>query len=151
MDRYALHEAAAAAFELIDATNEFIAAREPWALAKDRSASDRLSQVLFDAAEAIRVAAVLLTPIMPASSAEILRRVGGAGEPLRLDRDGAWRNEGERRLVQAGPLWPRKETTTVTDNPIPPDLPSPGARPETDTRAPGAAQPAAPAPQPVAD
>ena len=35
MDRFALHEAAAAAFRLVDATNEFIAASEPWALAKD--------------------------------------------------------------------------------------------------------------------
>ena len=32
-------------------------------------------------------------------------------------------------LAQEGPLWPRKETTTVTDNPLPPDGPSPGALP----------------------
>ena len=74
-------------------------------------------QVLFDAAEAIRLAAVLLAPIMPASSAEILRRVGSSSDGLRLDRDGRWRNEGERLLVQEGSLWPRKETTTMTDNP----------------------------------
>src|SRR5262249_43157953 len=148
MERFALHEAAASVFQLVDATNEFIAAREPWALAKDPSAAGRLSQVLFDAAEAIRIAAVLLAPVMPSSSAEILRRVGGAGDAPRLDPDGAWRNEGERRLAQAGPLWPRKETT-VTDNPMPPDLPSPGARSDTDVVPAGAAQkPPVQAPQP---
>ena len=120
MDAYALHEGAAAAYRLIDGTNEFIAATSPWALAKDPGAADRLTQVLFDAAEAIRLAAVLLTPIMPTASAEILRRVGGSSDGLCLDRDGRWRNNGERGLVQEGSLWPRKEQTIVTDNPTPP-------------------------------
>jgi methionyl-tRNA synthetase len=116
MDAFALHEGAAAAYRLIDGTNEFIAATSPWALAKDPASADRLTQVLFDAAEAIRLAAVLLTPIMPKSSAEILRRVGAAADSLNFDRDGRWRPEGERVLVQGGPLWPRKEHTTVSDN-----------------------------------
>ena len=76
MDGLTLHEGAAAAFRLIDATNEYIAETAPWALAKDPASADRLTQVLFDAAEAIRLAAVLLQPIMPSSSQEILRRVG---------------------------------------------------------------------------
>jgi methionyl-tRNA synthetase len=119
MDAFALHEGAAAAFRLIDATNEFIAATAPWTLAKDPAQSDRLTRVLFDAAEAIRLAAVLLEPIMPTSCREILRRVGASAAGLNFDRDGRWRNDGERVLAQDGPLWPRlgpKETTTVTDN-----------------------------------
>src|SRR5204862_1956600 len=94
MDVFAIHEGAAAAYRLIDATNEFIAATSPWTLAKDAASADRLTQVLFDAAEAIRIAAVLLEPIMPASSREILRRVGASAEGLHLDRDGRWRAEG---------------------------------------------------------
>jgi methionyl-tRNA synthetase len=128
MDAFMLHEGAAAAYRLIDGTNEFIAATSPWALAKDPASADRLTQVLFDAAEAIRLAAVLLTPIMPSSSAEILRRVGAAGNRLNFDRDGRWRPDGERVLVQDGPLWPRKEPTTVSDqDPKSPDAPSPVA------------------------
>jgi methionyl-tRNA synthetase len=127
MDAFALHEGAAAAFRLIDATNEFIAATAPWALAKDPAQADRLTQVLFDAAEAIRLAAVLLEPIMPSSSREILRRVGASAEGLNFDRDGRWRNDGERVLAQDGPLWPRKEQTTVSDEipKTPPSGPSP--------------------------
>jgi hypothetical protein len=60
--------------------------------------------VLFDAAEAIRLAAVLLEPIMPTSCREILRRVGTTAEGLTFDRDGRWRNDGERVLAQDGPL-----------------------------------------------
>jgi methionyl-tRNA synthetase len=127
MDTFALHEGAAAAFRLIDATNEFIAATAPWALAKDPAQADRLTQVLFDAAEAIRLAAVLLEPIMPSSCREILRRVGAPVEGLSFDRDGRWRNDGERVLAQDGPLWPRKEQTTVSDEiPKTPPLPAPG-------------------------
>jgi methionyl-tRNA synthetase len=141
MDSLAIHEGAAAAYRLIDATNEYIAATAPWTLAKDPAASDRLTQVLFDAAEAIRLSAVLLEPLMPRSCRDILRRVGAASDRLRLERDGRWRAEGERVLAQEGPLWPRKETTTVTDKPVPPDAPSPGARPP-------AGEPSTPPPTP---
>jgi methionyl-tRNA synthetase len=141
MDGFAIHEGAAAAYRLIDATNEYIAATAPWTLAKDSAASDRLTQVLFDAAEAIRVAAVLLEPIMPASSREILRRVGAAPDGLHLDRDGRWRAEGERVFAQEGPLWPRreggadrrvgfdqpKESRTVPDHETPPAASTPAS------------------------
>jgi len=139
MDGLALHEGAAAAFGLVDATNEFIAESAPWQLAKDPASADRLTQTLFDAAEAIRLAAVMLSPIMPSSTAEILRRVGAGGESPRLDRDGRWRNTGERVLKQEGPLWPRfeKESATVTENP---SAPSP----------PPASPPGAPQPAPAA-
>jgi methionyl-tRNA synthetase len=147
MDRFALHEGAAAVFRLIDGANEFIAVTAPWTMAKDPALADRLSQVLFDAAEAIRLAAVLLTPIMPASSREVLRRVGASTDDLNFDRDGRWRHAGDRTLLQEGPLWPRKETPTVTDNPIPPDGPSPGALPPVSApvaaAAPAVAAPAA--------
>ena len=145
MDAFMLHEGAAAAFRLIDGANEFIAATEPWALAKDPAKSDRLAQVLYDAAESIRLAAVMLEPIIPKSSREILRRVGVNADGLLFDRDGRWRNDGERTLLQEGALWPRKETATGSDNPLPPDAPAPGARVETpaapSTQASSGAQP----------
>jgi methionyl-tRNA synthetase len=119
MDRLAIHEGAAAAFSLIDATNEFIAETSPWALAKDPARADLLTQVLFDAAEAIRLAAVMLSPIVPQSSHEVLRRIGAAATTLDFDRDGRWRAEGERQLLSEGALWPRKELTTVTDSTAP--------------------------------
>jgi methionyl-tRNA synthetase len=143
MDALAPHEAVAAAYKLVDATNEFIAATAPWSLAKDPASADRLAQVLFDSAEAIRLVGVLLTPVMPASSAEILRRVGASAEDLRLDRDGRWRGDGERLLEQKAPLWPRREVPekalpstkkepVVTDVPTPPQpTPSPASGTES--------------------
>ncbi len=149
MDALALHEGAAAAFRLIDGTNEFIAATAPWTLAQDPAQSDRLSQVLFDAAEAIRLAAVLLEPMMPQSSREILRRVGAAADGLSFDRDGRWRAAGERTLLSEGALWPRKETSAVSDMPLPPDQPSPGARVDSAHAPAAAGAPGTVSPQPT--
>jgi methionyl-tRNA synthetase len=104
MDRYALSEGAAAAFGLVDRTNEFIAATAPWTLAADPANEGRLTQ------------AVLLTPFMPASAAEILRRVGALPGPLVFERDARWRNHGERVLSQDGPLWPRSEQRVRPDH-----------------------------------
>jgi methionyl-tRNA synthetase len=134
MSTLAIHEAAASVFRLIDATNLHIAENAPWALAKDPAAADRLTQVLFDSAEAIRLAAVLLSPIMPASSREILRRVGAESDGLNLDRDGRWRPTGERVLAQPSALWPRfdlkkaSKETVVTEN-VPGSTPPPHAAP----------------------
>ena len=158
MDAYALEGGAAAVFRIVDAANEYIAETEPWALARDPANADRLSQVLFDVAEAVRVAGVLLLPFMPKSAAEILRRVGGAGAtPVRLEH-AAWRNAGERVIEKGDPLWPRTDTgkadpatrvaataqtktnrsTSLTDQPTNPAAPAPSSTPET-----------AKAPQPV--
>jgi methionyl-tRNA synthetase len=73
---------------------------------------------LFDVAEAVRVAAVMLEPVVPSSSREILRRVGAASDGLNFDRDGRWRNDGARTLLQEGPLWPRKEMTNVSETTV---------------------------------
>jgi methionyl-tRNA synthetase len=111
MDQLALHEGASAAFSIVDAANEYIAETAPWALAKEPAKADVLSGVLFDVAEAIRLSALMLTPVMPTSAAEILRRVGDTTPPqdLRFERDAQWRPEGERIIAKGGALWPRSE------------------------------------------
>jgi methionyl-tRNA synthetase len=107
MDGFALERGTAAAFQIVDAANEFIASSEPWAIARDETRAGELSQVLFDVAEAVRVAAILLLPVMPKSSAEILRRVGETkpAADIRLV-DATW-NDGARTILKGDPLWPR--------------------------------------------
>ena len=80
--------------------------------ARRRPMRTRLSQVLYDVTEAVRVAAVLLLPVMPAACAEILRRAGESRDPseLRLDRDASWNTAFVRTLVKGPNLWPRIET-----------------------------------------
>ena len=118
MDGLDITQAASSVFRLIDAANLHIAETTPWALAKDPSQGDRLTQVLFDAAETIRLAAVLLSPITPKASQEILRRVGRPSDSLRLEGDGRWIAEGERLLIQDAPLWPRFDKKTAKEKTV---------------------------------
>ena len=114
MDSFALHEGVSAAFQIVDAANEYIAEHAPWKLAKDPANASRLDEVLFEVAEAIRVAAVLLLPVMPSSSAEILRRVGErtAVADLRLEAATRWRRDGTREIEKGAAMWPRAEERT---------------------------------------
>ncbi len=127
MDRLALHDATAAAFRLISATNEFVASSQPWTLAKeaaiDPAKDARLSGVLYDAAEAVRIAGVLLLPIMPKSGAEILHRMGDHRPvaDVRLE-DARWRTDQDKHVLNTGALWPRiedKGAIVVSETPIP--------------------------------
>ena len=119
MDGFALHDGVAAAFTIVDAANEYIAETAPWKLAKDPANLDAnsaaLDAVLFNVAEAIRIAAVLLLPIMPKSAAEILRRVGETRDAtaLRLEADARWRADGIRQIQQGAAMWPRADVTPV--------------------------------------
>ena len=156
MDAFALHDGAAAAFQIIDASNEFIAETAPWALAKEPSNAGRLDEVLFEVAEALRIAGVLLRPIMPGSAAEILRRVGETRTPesLRLDRDGAWRSTGTRQITKGAPLWPRVEESKKNDvivagATVPPSRKEENSVEETPAEAPSV--PEAPATTPTED
>ncbi|HOQ60112.1 MAG TPA: methionine--tRNA ligase [Vicinamibacterales bacterium] len=108
MESFALQDCAGAAFAVVDAANAFIAETEPWKLAKDPASAARLAQILYEAAEAVRIAAVLLLPVMPQSAAEILRRVG-APKPAadhRLD-DAEWGAAGDLSTIKGDALWPR--------------------------------------------
>jgi methionyl-tRNA synthetase len=111
MQRLALQEGAAAAYRLIDATNEYINEIAPWAVVKDPSQSDRLSQVLFNMTEAVRIAAILLLPVMPSSCEEILRRLGAqkSAADTRLDPDTTWAGTGDIKVQKGPALWPRLE------------------------------------------
>ena len=147
MDSLALHDAAAAAFQVVDAANEFIAETAPWMLAKSPGGAARLDEVLFEVGEAIRVAAVLLHPIVPTASTEILRRIGAeiGSNGLVLDRDGRWRSDGVRDIRTGPPLWPRTDEVTRGASPAQPARDNDEAIPraglsDTDVRRAGLAQ-----------
>ena len=80
METFAYGDAAREVMELIHAANHYIEDSEPWTLAKDPAKACELAAVIYNLLEAIRVAAHLLMPFMPMTSAEALRRIGCADE-----------------------------------------------------------------------
>ncbi|MBO5340318.1 MAG: methionine--tRNA ligase [Oscillospiraceae bacterium] len=80
MEHYAFQNALAEVFKVIGRANKYIDENAPWALAKDMDANgDRLATVMYNLLECLRISAILLSPFMPASSAEILRQIGACG------------------------------------------------------------------------
>ena len=78
MKSFSLHLYAGAVFELVAEANRYFANAEPWKLAKSDPARMRL--VLYVTLEALRVAGVLLQPIMPASMGKLLDLLAVAPE-----------------------------------------------------------------------
>ncbi|MBP6716195.1 MAG: methionine--tRNA ligase, partial [Acidobacteria bacterium] len=112
MDGLHLEAALAIVFQFADATNEYIASQAPWALAKNGQQAE-LDAVLWNATEALRVIALLLSPVMPSSSREILRRVGALDETTTAVElsisDCQFTISGTRTVLQRDALWPRLE------------------------------------------
>ncbi|WP_029253008.1 methionine--tRNA ligase [Paraoerskovia marina] len=83
IDRFAIHEALAAVWTLVEETNGYLTLQEPWKVVKTEKDDDgalpddgRVATVLGTAAEALRSLAVLLNPVMPQASAKLWDLLG---------------------------------------------------------------------------
>ena len=77
MEHYAFQNALAEVFKVIGRANKYIDENAPWVLAKDMEANGaRLARVMYNLLETLRISAVLLTPFIPQSAAEVLRQIG---------------------------------------------------------------------------
>ncbi|MEA1935761.1 MAG: methionine--tRNA ligase [Thermodesulfobacteriota bacterium] len=70
------HKALISIWDFINTTNKYIVEREPWLLAKDPHARERLETVVYNLLEALRVIAVFIYPFMPDTSDKIMNRIG---------------------------------------------------------------------------
>ena len=75
MDSYHNADACETIMNLARRCNKYIDETAPWALAKDENAKERLSTVLYNLLECIRMLAVMLTPIMPKSAEAIFSQL----------------------------------------------------------------------------
>lgn len=79
--KLAFHKALISIWDFINTTNKYIVENEPWSLAKDPNARERLEAVIYNLLEALRVVAVLIYPFMPDTSEKIMNRIGIKGIP----------------------------------------------------------------------
>ena len=106
MEKYAFQNALAQIFAVVSRANKYIDENEPWRLAKDETQKLRLARVLYNLLETIRVCAGLLRPFMPATTDEIMKRLGGA--PSDWESLGLWGRLPAEVAVEQGPaLFPR--------------------------------------------
>jgi methionyl-tRNA synthetase len=125
-------------WELISVVNRYIVAREPWSLAKATASRPLLETTLYHAADALRVVAALVDPVMPQSSERIRRMLGIRAESWVDLRPGTL--IAGTRLGAVEPLFPRMEHTVDelramadsganTSAPAPANTPAPATAP----------------------
>ena len=120
MEEFRLHDAVHAAWTLISACNEQIQAREPWKMAKDETQRPALADFLYATLESLRIAAILLSPVLPGKMRECLEALGGAEGVAALGTGlqsaGSWGGlPGGRELAKPAPLFPRLDQIREAD------------------------------------
>jgi methionyl-tRNA synthetase len=104
-----------AAMDFCKKVNGYVTEKEPWILAKDPSNKVELEEVLYNTAESLRALAVLLHPVMPATT-EILWQSLGAQSALgaigdqKVSQIATWGQLPQGAVVTKTPvLFPRLE------------------------------------------
>jgi methionyl-tRNA synthetase len=101
-----------AVWDLIGATNSYIEGRQPWALNKAGDTA-QTAAVLGDCLEALRIVALLASPLIPRATAELWRRLGYSTPVTdeRLPEAAGWGLlPAGAALDKGAPLFPRIET-----------------------------------------
>jgi methionyl-tRNA synthetase len=113
MPEFGFHKALMAIWECLNHANKYIDSVGPWTLAKDPAAKPRLQTVIRSLLEVNKIAAVLISPFMPATAEKMLERLSvpkRTGD-LRLGVDAVWGALPEGAPVRKGEaLFPRIET-----------------------------------------
>jgi len=81
-DNQAMHLALEAIWLMLGAANRYFSAQQPWVLRKSEAEADqtRFATVLYTTCEAVRIAALLIQPVMPESASKLLDLLGQTSE-----------------------------------------------------------------------
>ncbi len=80
MDKFQFSVALNEVFRLLDRANKYIDETTPWILAKNEETKPRLLTVMKNLCECIRIAAILITPMMPESAEKIFNMLNVPAE-----------------------------------------------------------------------
>ncbi len=107
MDIYHNADACNAIMTLAKRCNKYIDETTPWALAKDETQKERLSCVLYNLLECIRLLGIMLTPIIPESCESIKAQLNCSNAEL------CFGNVHEYSVGEAKPLFARLDAEKV--------------------------------------
>jgi len=85
MDELAFSRALEALWRLLAEANQYIVAREPWKLIKSEGGTEKLSRILWNGLEAVRLVATGLLPFMPRVAPQVLAAIGVATPPASFE------------------------------------------------------------------
>jgi len=109
MEEFAFHKALMGVWEFISRMNKYVVATEPWALAKREEDRPRLSVVLYNLLEGLRMVSTWISPVMPATGLAMHERLGLSPEDS-ARAAGPWGTLCPgTRVSESGTLFPRVE------------------------------------------
>ncbi len=79
-DKFEFSDALTIIWGFVAIADKYLAEEKPWALAKDPAQRTRLEQVLYIAAESLRIVSVLAHPVIPDATQKIWEQLGQAGK-----------------------------------------------------------------------
>ena len=123
-------------WNLIGRSNKYIDETAPWALAKDAAKRNRLDTVLYNLAEVLRIAAILVSPFLPQTAPKIWNQLGLSAplSSMRLKDAQRWGELPEgTRVNKAEPIFPRIEEDQAAASVPSADTPPQAAKPAAPT------------------
>ncbi len=111
VEAFELDDAIAQGIALIRKVDGFINTTEPFKIAKDESKRDELAAILYQCAETVRIASLLLAPVLPIRMAELWEAYGQTVEPDQGDLTdlAAWGRLQPGTPIRKVALFPRVE------------------------------------------
>jgi len=111
MENWRFDEALEAIWRWISAANAFVESEAPWKLAKQENEAEHLDQVLYELCEMLRIVALLVQPVMPATAKRIWAQLGLEAEGLpAIGKENPWGGLPSGHVVaKPEPLFPRLE------------------------------------------
>lgn len=144
MEEFAFSRALEALWRLLAEANQYLVERAPWNLIKTEGPSTRLSRILWNGLEAVRIVATGLLPIMPKAAAEVLAAVGSPELPTDLTAMSWGKTPESRELPEARPIFPRIDKAAYLGDAVAPAPAQKPAKPAKATKPEKAEAPAAP-------
>jgi methionyl-tRNA synthetase len=136
-DRFDFSDALTRIWSSVAIADKYLAEEKPWTLAKDPAQKSHLEQVLYVAAESLRIISVLAHPVIPDATQKIWEQLGQAGriEDVRINdlRWGGWKPG--TRIGKPEGVFPRADKKEILER---------IKTMENEIRNPASAQPAAP-------
>ncbi|MBI2149506.1 MAG: methionine--tRNA ligase [Acidobacteria bacterium] len=114
-DEYSFSRALENVWELISRLNKYIVENEPWAIAGKPAEAKKLDSVLFHAAEALRLIAALVAPVIPKTAQALWEQLGLDGKVTRVRlSELGWSEELAGKTIRGGAaLFPRLDPKEV--------------------------------------
>jgi methionyl-tRNA synthetase len=116
---FEFHRALEQAWALITFMDRAIVQYQPWLLAKKEDAESQklLDEILYSAAEVVRIVTSLLAPVMPEACAKIHAQLGMAAPPsaTRLDRIEWGQLPAGQEIGDIQPVFPRIDAVTAIE------------------------------------